>query len=1233
VAPPRKTKPEPKLPQSKPVPKPAKPVQSKPQPNIVKIVGGFQPKPAAPARKPAPRPAARPPAPFRSNAAAADAARAARAARDAAARRAAELRQQGVEQARARAAAEERQRQARVAAERARAEVARRAKVVADAAARDQRAKDAVVAARRAAAESARLEAAAARSGTIVDRKPGAPPPLRRVRTDNPIRVVGTTVAGSTTSDLRAAAARARDEVTRVRDAHAAELKLRAAQRNAGLDPGPFGATTLLTGQRTKQPKKQPESLLLTRVERDPSRFAPSRDPKVAKTHADLDRALAPAGKERLAALLVDRNFKRAQKHQELGKTTVRDLVDLLFDPHHATFDPSNPTHVKIVQTFLHQQGEKVGVDGVYGPATHNALVNEFAKAGQRERTRQRETVSSVLYDSGILHAGQTAPSWLPYRTPEGRVPQPGDLLHVLQHGGFTAAVTWRALVNQAKKPDVQFAKWRHDQIDRLDRTLDRFNGNPVFGLSTVVPRTELDKIVRIASSPATSTPQGAAQIRSLIRSRTLGEFKTNLKVIQKAEDKAWLEEQKRRAKKDLPFWMDGLKAMDDFGKRFRTDVVTQIEWSKRDPWGFITGRGVTKQDRRDYNAQAVQWIESQHGLGKIAFDLAVDPINFFPIARAGRLALVGAAGVAELGGRGLITAAARGEIADRVGASVIEQSGKFLVHAGEQHLFVPAAKALALDAFTRTALATDKGRAVLYVAHRLTRARSVALDAAKASVMGGMRHGFVEPAKRITGKVVAPAEQAAPAAAEHATAPAPHAAAELAKPAPHEAFGNLAPIDKEVRDLLDMTHAEMQDVLPSTLTNLVDALHKSGGSIWADAARSEGNLTSDGAAIRARALAQARTTEALKLAARSADDASDAVLQKVDGAVLSAEGRVIGLPTTAEARQATEDAKAAAVAEYDRVKNSIGTYRRGSGDHELLAKVNERVQHFADKLDHVVLPALQHYLENLAAQSGRYLFDANGKWLYAEGAGQDAIRRAARESFENTIELDNPLYGKPMTFLDAKEHIDEEINRRVGRLNDYFSREVERGNPLHLTQAWRDEETVKIEDEVRGAWKAIESPDGHTMYVDTRPTFQESALYAGHLRDALRASPTTAQRAASTPGRARSPDSHSRTGWAKASTRRSASSSGTSPATTPPRSSGSPRPTPPQPKASAASPRTPPTSAPPGATSRPRRSNGRSRSPTHTRRSTPPSSSAKAPCGARWRTRRPARTSGSTSA
>lgn len=876
--------------------------------------------------------------------------------------------------------------------------------------------------------------------------------------------------------------------------------KARADAMKAGLNPNDFGKPS-----PPPQPKKQPLPTLF------PTLIAPDKQPVRFKGTSDqrlksLDHALPANPGQKVAALLVRKNYERAVRDNKLGRTTVEDLVNLLFDPHHAMFDPSNPTHVKIVQTFLRQQGKKVTVDGVYGAQTHTALVSAFADAHRREVNQQRVKVASSFYSTGMLHAGARAPSWL-YLPAGMKTPTPGELTHYLQSGTFSAAMTWQSILRHAKDPSVQFLQWRQEQLGRLDRLF-----TPP-GMGGVVPHSHAQKIVNVAMSPAMDTPSGRAQIEALYKSRTANEFVRNLKVIAAREEKAYRESLQKQAH-HLSWWQTGLHWVAKPGEWLRTEVVagalafgdlfssaatggSPLLFGGYGPGGLrLSGEA----SWREQEIRAAEAIARLPGPYRFAFEVVVDPLNLLGAGEVGAVARVGGkvvTGITRAGGHVLVDVAAHGSIADSVGASIIRHAGEGLLKTADRSFYLPAAKEAALGAF-----ATHPVTGRIYRLGVLaTRTKNDALQVAKTKVLGAASHGFIEPAKRVTGKVVQPASHAAEHG--HAAPPVTHD--------PVAAYGEHVVKNPETKAALADTHARLQEQLPTVMPELIAALRDSKASIWSNAARHGGEFSSVGASVRARAISQARHVEVLKLARESGWEAWNAVASKVDGVVFDESGRVASFPRTAEAAAARDEADAAFRAEYERVKKAVGTYRHGSGDSELLALLDRRVNAFAEKFDRAVLPAIQDSLERFAFLSGEHLFAADGSWLHALGAGQNALRRAAAEAIDNTVLLDNPLYGKLVSFAEAERHINSELDRRIGRLRQYFAREVERGNPKHLTRKWLDDETAKIEAEVRKAWQPVQQEDGSWLYTDVRPKIEESVLYAGHLDAVANVSADTA--------------------------------------------------------------------------------------------------------------------------
>ena len=786
-------------------------------------------------------------------------------------------------------------------------------------------------------------------------------------------------------------------------------------------------------------------------------------DIEAARTRASgdsrqrLDRALAldmspHADPGRQAFLLARRLRRNPGGAKDIG---LDDLVSLVTDP--ATeFDPLNKDDVKIVQTFLKAHGhDKLSVDGTWGAATNDALISSIRLAQKRQRKQQNELLVNTFYDSGILRAGENAPWWWPLA---GDTPRPGELLKLLNEGGFSAAIIFRELLRQARTPTAQFAAWRLDQINSIHKAF--FGSKPGYGFfERAMPKPQGVKLADILLYPGLDRGQYAtlsAQLGALNASSTLDEFKRNLRVYEQKEQAALEEAAKRDAKSWMPGWLGStLGALEDAANWTQETVVAidqRLENPEdggsfkdflRHPIRFFEDNDlgydkITDEER----ARARAIIAGMNPVERIIFELTIDPINLVPFGKLARLtgaSLRIGGGALERGGLRLATETQYAFSVNNFGLAVVEL-GRFVKHVPD----------------TRAYLSEYSHRLVQAMAH--TDEMSGVGSQLVANIVAGARL-----ATRLKGEALIQAQRSVEWTARHA----------------FRSVGSLGvkglqdwKISSATRTLVEQTREQLKVSIPDVFPTLTRELRDNLSSVYIDQGRRY--YSNVGRALRARVFEEIRVQEVQRMSYQAARQAAE-------------EARLLGLDDR-EIRQAMIDA-------YRQTRNSFGTHVAGAGDPEAIKLLEQRVWALQRRWENTVLPTMQDLLEEWAEQGGKALFDDAGRWAFRQSEAAAALREFAAKSFDDLVEVANPIYRVPMKWDEANKMIESEIRRRTSRIHDFVESEKAAGRSFD--EKWvadkLDAETKAVND----AWERV--PDKPGFYWDTRETIEVSPMYARH--------------------------------------------------------------------------------------------------------------------------------------
>lgn len=747
-------------------------------------------------------------------------------------------------------------------------------------------------------------------------------------------------------------------------------------------------------------------------------------------------------------SLRVARQMDLLRAHPaQASKLTIQQLSLYLGDAA-GQFDPRKPEDVRIVQNFLRSNGHpELAANGVWGSATNDALLASLRRAAVQEQRQKVRTLVHDFYETGILKPGEH-PFWWPV---SGPAPPPGELLRLLNRGGFTASIIFNELVDRWQSPTAQFAYWRSQQIDRL---YDAFTHDPSLtgALSRALEPPDWLKRMRIVSGSQWISPEDRAaldaQLSALSNSATLAEFRSKLRTYARVEEAKLIEEQRRRASESAGFWGNVFNQIVRPGEWVRT-VAMAINTSiandaeGEESWGsgiFKVKYGVLLVSEQEMEA-ARDRIENLSPFERIAYELIVDPINFIPFGKAFSLTGrgVGALG-RETSALGLVIGRADGVAGD---------FGAVVARIGNAIEAVPQGKSLMKDYAGRLGHSLSHVHPNSGVGHQLA-----------ASIINTARLGT-----RLKSEALADAARAVRWSARHGFRPVKALGVEGLRD---------YKISAKVRRLVTVTGDDVKTRVPEVAPSLGSELRSAIGSMYANVSR--GPRSDVGASVLARGVEEGRLVEIQRLAKRYYDDVKESAL--ADGA------------TEAEARGLAEQ-------EYRRVRGAFATHRVGAGEPELLRELDARTWAIHAQWEEVILPRLQDLLEEWADAGGMKLFDEEtGRWLFHSSDEVAALRETLREGFENTVTRANPMFNVPVTFNQFLELSESEIRRRQAAVSDYFERRAAVGEAVDqealATRLGAERQAVLDAWEQRGA----------DEWVDTREVIEVSPIYARNFAD-----------------------------------------------------------------------------------------------------------------------------------
>lgn len=504
-----------------------------------------------------------------------------------------------------------------------------------------------------------------------------------------------------------------------------------------------------------------------------------------------------------------------------IGRLKLEDLAALVNEPD-AKFDVRRARDARIVQTWLSERGTAVTVDGVYGKETHDALVAALRSEEQAARRRQVATVTRQFYKHGLIQAGQR-PKWWPLAT---AVPEPGQLVKLLQGGGFTAAIIYRELTQRARNENLEFEAWRYEQLEKMARslggpfTIANLNRLAPDGKAIVTAQQLAAEIIASGQLGERERAQAVGQLRAIFGSTDIEGFERRLGAYLAVEEGRFLREQKERAAK-LPWWGRALDPLLKPGEFLRDAAVTSV-LILADPIEYLRTDESELWRYWEAGAQANEEFAKNHRVFNFVWEALADPLVFVAPLRIGSTGLrLAGVGRGSLGIYRISTETGR-VVYDQAAwvGGLRSATGRFLAEGGDTTL-------------TR---AIHKG---LTPVVRLSRAREDAIAGARARVGSAMRHGF-------------------------------RRRPELGDQAPQD----FSIRSKRTRETLDDTDLRVRAGLSVELRGVIDGLRGSGASIWVDAGRE--TLSDFGAALRARVSEEARVQSIFAVATRAARDKYD---------------------------------------------------------------------------------------------------------------------------------------------------------------------------------------------------------------------------------------------------------------------------------------------------------------------------------------------------------------------
>lgn len=918
---------------------------------------------------------------------------------------------------------------------------------------------------------------------------------------------INNAATAGTTSAITAAEKRIMDFKERKREAEArAKQALAAAQRRMEMSRNRLAA---IERSRPTPSYDDVEDLRIRRANDESRRIEQVFTRRKAET---------VAGYEALRAARLRDILRNDPKHTK--NFSIREIRLILTNPS-TGWDPTNPRDVIGVQEWLKAHGHpNMEVDGVWGTQTNQALMDDLRKYERKERKEAIHEIVGQFYDTGILQAGENAPWWYSLG---GKTPKPGELLRLLDRGGFTAAIILRELYRQMKTPTFQFAQWRTEQIDRMHASMNASDFSYNF-MEKLLPTPEWKKVADILLYPGFTTQQRSqlsAQLGFLQSSTTIDQFTNRMRAYTATEEAIMRMAAQQDSEKG--WFGTALDGFIRFGDEFQRVVVGggQEFWEMlQDPLDYDWQAGPrSEEEQEQIKRRAEAWIQGLPTWQRLIFELTVDPVNFVPFGKAFS---VTARGIAKAG-----EAATLAGYFVRAGDTTVERViGNAIVDTG------------------RALEATPELRQILRN-YRISAVNRLAVPGEMAGVGEHLIASVIKNARIATTlktSALRTAQDGVSLVARHAFRPVEGLGIKVFKPS--NATMRLVEQSTE-RAILDL-NGPMKETL--------EQMREMSGSFYAKEDRDIQSAL--GRMFSARGNEEMRIQELQSLALREAHRAVQALEDQ-------------GVKLTKSAKEA------AMLNEYIRVRSMFGSYLRGSSLPEIanaegelvmiLQSFERRTLKLQEQWNEVLMPRMQDWMERQMDAAGVSLWDKEGAWAFANGDAavadlrrtldgltptpedhdalvalvkqlgevdtaaaalakegaksmpakelykfaDDTISgletrvnkiRAMREEARKTFSEDelvptlNPVHGVRMTPDMADEFIESEYRRRTSRVIAYYESEKAAGSDRGL--AWLEAEKDAIRQDIESHWQR----DMGRMF-DDRETVMESKLYSRHIQ------------------------------------------------------------------------------------------------------------------------------------
>lgn len=825
-------------------------------------------------------------------------------------------------------------------------------------------------------------------------------------------------------------------------------------------------------------------------------------------------REAAAAAKRELAKQRADilRRAAQLKKNPQLAaKMSIRELADVLVDKE-AKFNPAeSKAAATALQINLIANGYKVKATGVFDKQTYSALKTAFRNEERREKQQRIRDMSAAMYGSGLLSPGQKSPLW-----GGGVVPTPQQLIATINKGGFAGDMALRQLMAFTASPMVAWEAVKKEKLAKIIEEVAPYSTSGMLSkiggaqsvqtwqyyidtlaVTDLMPYGDYaragfteeetlkalkdrasNKEVKERNTQAVHALR--AQVKTLINSENAEDFKHDWVVMTMKLDIETRRRQQEYASKEKPWWGDALDAVIAPGDFLRTAGVYSVMEGMQTVGQTL---GLTSKQEKD-----IVWEDAMATLGKdpgewydgnrmgaanpvlrFGFELFADPLN---VARPFRAA----SSVSHLltGGQKL----GRYSVGTIKGYRGFSLGSRGLVY--EKGTWSKAALSLSAVRFVDRGgwYDSEYGERMRELAGRFAKTKEQAKHVIEQRIRQGAANGFRKSkyVKESDSPVVT---------------------------------------DASIRKLLDDSE-RMMGVQVGSLGHLQPVLREllnGRVSLFVDAAR--GTHSQHGAAI----LAFLNSTARGKLSQKMAWDYGRQIY-----------GQLV------ESGVAKDIAHREAQAEVDKIVKSLGSWLRGGGSatgelkalsDEVAATLKEefpdvntrriaeaiesQMELIAERNRKVVLPSMQDHLERdadmyfdqakarSAAKSGdglaeepvvHPLWDEEGKWVGRRGSSAEALTDSIRSTFDEMVEIRNPLHGVQRTKNAAMKAIRNEIAREIDRLDWYVARNAEAGT---LNEGFDYAARVeKIEQDVHAAWDEV----GGGMWTDTRETIMVSKLY-----------------------------------------------------------------------------------------------------------------------------------------